>query len=456
MKPNILFLCIDSLGADKCYGDNKTSKTPNIDSLIKNGVYFNQTISSANLTILASSSILTGCYPFKALINDREHGKLLSNVVTYVDLLRNFGYHTHSSIPKIIDLSGLAKSFEDKHAPDFTELILSTGFGQQIVEKLESKKMQEPWFFYIHISDLHDLPSLPEEFNHEKFGMNQYERTVSYLDFWIGKILQKIQLEKTIVILTADHGPHFDTKQVFDFEEKARELISNSFWFKPNLSRKLFFFRSIIEKCSFISKSIITQIKIAQIKRLKIPLSEKRDRINALTRNNAPYDNSICVPLIFSGYKIPKGIMIKQQTRSIDIFPTIADLIGLPKRKDKIHGISLIPYFQGTNMEELPVRIETAPKWLNYFGTNQMGIRTSEYKYFRNRDNPQKDVYLFNLKNDPFEEKNIAKHHPAIVQKMENLLSEFNNDDISMDELEDMNEETKERIEAELKKLGYI
>ena len=36
MKPNILFIVIDSLRADKCYGNEKTSVTPNIDKLIEN------------------------------------------------------------------------------------------------------------------------------------------------------------------------------------------------------------------------------------------------------------------------------------------------------------------------------------------------------------------------------------------------------------------------------------
>ncbi len=37
-KPNILFILVDSLRADKVFGKNKTSKIPNTESLIKNGV----------------------------------------------------------------------------------------------------------------------------------------------------------------------------------------------------------------------------------------------------------------------------------------------------------------------------------------------------------------------------------------------------------------------------------
>ena len=65
MKPNILFLIVDSLRSDKFYGFSKTSQTPTLDNLLQNGIYFEQTISSAASTILAVGSLLTGLYPFR-------------------------------------------------------------------------------------------------------------------------------------------------------------------------------------------------------------------------------------------------------------------------------------------------------------------------------------------------------------------------------------------------------
>ena len=46
MRPNILFIVFDSLRADKFFGKEKNSSTPNFDKLIKSGVYFKQAISS--------------------------------------------------------------------------------------------------------------------------------------------------------------------------------------------------------------------------------------------------------------------------------------------------------------------------------------------------------------------------------------------------------------------------
>jgi arylsulfatase A-like enzyme len=347
------------------------------------------------------------------------------------------------------------------------ELILAKGLGYRIIDQLREKKMQEPWILYVHAMDLHELGDLPEEFNEPKYGVNQYDRMVSSVDVWIGNMLKQIDLEKTIIVLTGDHGSdegaytpsmkfvNYDKKPL-DFDNKVYRLMPDTFWFKSDLSPKLRFIRNIIGKCLRIPQTILKQIRFMQINRQKIPLHQKRILKHAIADVEEIYDGLIRVPLIFSGCGIPKGILIEKQTRLIDVFPTIAELIGLPKRQDKIHGRSLVPYFHGKLLDELPARIESTPKWFAPVSKDQLGVRTSEYKYFRNRNNPTKDVCLYDLKNDPFEERNIASRNPTIVQKMETILSEVNTDNVSTNDFEDMDEETKGKIESELKKLGYI
>ena len=69
MKPNILFVTIDALRADKTYGKNKTSTTPHIDLLISKGVYFEQTIAAADQTGSSLASIFTSNFPITSGIN---------------------------------------------------------------------------------------------------------------------------------------------------------------------------------------------------------------------------------------------------------------------------------------------------------------------------------------------------------------------------------------------------
>ena len=89
MKQNIFFITLDSCRSDKFYGKNKTSVTPNIDELIKKGVYFEQTISSADSTLLAITSLFTGKYPFKTGIRSERFNKLKEGVSTFFKILHN-------------------------------------------------------------------------------------------------------------------------------------------------------------------------------------------------------------------------------------------------------------------------------------------------------------------------------------------------------------------------------
>ena len=40
----------------------------------------------------------------------------------------------------------------------------------------------------------------------KKYGDNKYERILSAMDVWIGKILDNVDLNNTLVVLTADHA----------------------------------------------------------------------------------------------------------------------------------------------------------------------------------------------------------------------------------------------------------
>ena len=56
MKPNILFIVIDSLRADRIFGRQKIANSPNIDYLIKKGV------------LDIEARLLFACYNFNKII----------------------------------------------------------------------------------------------------------------------------------------------------------------------------------------------------------------------------------------------------------------------------------------------------------------------------------------------------------------------------------------------------
>ena len=70
-------------------------------------------------------------------------------------------------------------------------------------------------------------------------------------------------------------------------------------------------------------------------------------------------------------------------------------------------------------MNEVPVLIESIASLLTSYTTNSVGIRTSEYKYFRDKGSPTKNIHLYDLVKDSLEssksqvEKNINKNSKA-------------------------------------------
>ena len=53
------------------------------------------------------------------------------------------------------------------------------------------------------------------------------------------------------------------------------------------------------------------------------------------------------------------------------------------------------------------------------------GVKTSNYKYVRARDDPKQDLRLYDLKNDPQELKNLASIKPDVIIMMEKMLTKI-------------------------------
>ena len=109
---------------------------------------------------------------------------------------------------------------------------------------------------------------------------------------------------------------------------------------------------------------------------------------------NALYDETVRVPLIFSGYDVISRRIIGNLTRQVDIFPTLLDISGIEFEKEKIDGRSLLPLLKNEKLDEIPAYIETGinlgllldkkPKTLGKI----IGVRTKSYKYWRERNDP--------------------------------------------------------------------
>lgn len=455
MKPNILFFLIDTFRADKFFGCEKTSVTPNIDKLIKNGTYFSQAIGSSDGTILSLSGLFTGLHPFKTGIMAPNYKKIDPNTKTFFSILKTQGYHFYGNLPKINESLGIFPKWENKdYAYDYY-WNLSEGLGEKIIELLESKKMTSPWFYYIHIEDLHFPIVLEKKFSDDKFGTSKYEKKVSAIDEWIGKIIEKIDSNNTLVIFTADHGHYIKAVSNnnlninLEVNGETQTLVRN---IGNKIPKKI---HPVTLKLFLLLEKIRKKRKNQKIKNLELTNYEKRALLwQRSDLEHFLFDEIVKIPLLFYGYNIKKNLKISEQVRLIDIFPTIFDIIQIKNDFQSIDGQSLMPLIEGEIIKEQPAVIETHYS-IELKSLDKIGIRTSNYKYFRDKDDPTQRIHLYNLKNDPHENYNIANNNSEIVNKMENLLQEILHKSSEIKNNEFTEEETK-MIEDELKKLGYV
>jgi len=448
-EPNILLLVIDGFRADKIHGDTKTSVTPNIDSLIKNGALFSQAISVSDGTRTCVGSIFTAEYPFQSgLTTFHNHVKSTK----FLNTFKNNAYSLHATVPDVDLWQILTKNFDGKDLIPKPYEYLFGGTGEKILKRLDALNNTQPWLYYVHIMDLHrsvNFP-LPESFNNEKFGKTDYEKMVSGIDHWLGKILEKIDLKKTLIIITSDHGEYIPISSInheityiptlVHFAQKIKNTLPKTFHpFGFYVFLKIRGFFIPIRKLFLKSKLSADELRTLNIRGTKLGWEL--------------YDEVIRIPLLFSGFGISSNKIIEQQVRQIDIFPTILTLSGLSQNNKSYEGKDLAPLLVGNEMKEEPVLIEN-----QLLDPNDndivMGLRTPKYKYFRDKFFPKKRVRLFDLTNDPGEKNNIAKERPEVVQMMEDLLVKYRKNETIIEE--DSDQENILKIKDELKKLGYI
>ena len=452
MKPNVLLLSIDSLRFDKIFGDNKSAITPNIDKIIKNGVVFSQAISSGDATGIGIGSSFTAKFSFRT---GTTLYKIDSEKLEYIQLLKKYNYNIYATVPNLNFFVTLTKKFTESDVYEYFKraswLQLVGGIGESIIDRLNIRN-KDPWFHYIHLMDLHSPFYIPKEFDSEKFGKERYDRMISSIDSWIGKILEGIDLNKTLIIFTADHGDHIPIVENWGMVTKTNPILMK-------IKKKL----PLLEP---LGLKIIGSIRIfkrnQQMNQLKKTLTEKQFEALKGRAHSVLYDELLHIPLIFYGCNIQNHKIISEQVRQVDIFPTLIDILKIPDTND-VDGRSLVPLINGETLIELPAYIETGVRWVKTaekliepkFEGKTIGIRTSKYKYWRSRTEPTKDVTLFDLEQDPNEEVNIAEKNQQIVYDMEEILNSMKKQ-FSPKKQDAFSLEEEREIAEELKKLGYL
>lgn len=128
------------------------------------------------------------------------------------------------------------------------------------------------------------------------------------------------------------------------------------------------------------------------------------------------YDELIHVPLIIKGPNIPKSKKIDKLVQHLDIAPTILDMLDFSVPKS----------FLGENLFEETERQGIISEVSNELRTNEIDLskrkvayRTKEWKYIYSADGKDE---LYNIKEDPREERNLAFERRGKAEEYESKI----------------------------------
>jgi len=217
-RTNLLLVTIDTLRADRlsCYGGRRL-ETPNFDSLASKGVLFSRAFAHSSTTLPSHTNILLGTTPLFHGVHDNLNFVVREEFTTLAEYLGAKGYTTAAYVGAypLDSRFGLNQGFQiydDAYPRNHGQRL--TGLERRaeavIGKALEGiRDLRSPWFVWIHCYDPH-LPYDPPEPFSRKFAADPYDGEVAYVDSVLGKLWEYMEekglFEKTMVVLTGDHG----------------------------------------------------------------------------------------------------------------------------------------------------------------------------------------------------------------------------------------------------------
>jgi len=388
---NVLIILNESLRAANCstHGYERET-TPNLNAFIEENkaITYNCFYANCSRTGLAVPSLMSG-------INPVQPGHILYNIPifsNYAKTFKNvstFAISAHSYQWYNIDVflqdgswdyfvhRGNANYSARDHI-SFDDKYLKDAFNKYLSELPNDKVFAGVINFY----GTH-APYYTSDDDHRKFNdgnkYDQYDNSVSYLDININRILQilkqKNMLRNTIIISTSDHaealGEHNYNGHLQTFyDEEAR---------------------------------VPGWIYIPEELRKQNLWNDKYN--NALSNKNMNISNT-------------------------DIIPTIMDIMGLwdlseyKSVREKLLGSPITQQMDSNRV----IRCQN----YNDVSTSSMfvgvGLKYRQYKYLLNSRHRKFVEEIYDLKNDPYEKKNIINNVDSnIVNKFHSVLKEYNN-----------------------------
>jgi len=395
-KPNVVLILADDLGYGdiSCYG-NKRNKTPNLDQLAENGVLLTQCYSSAPVCTPTRAALLTGVY-------QQRLGRHFDWVVGGMGHDSGLPYDT-VTLPQMLKDNGYATGMAGKWHIGGVESRAPNAFGFEMFKGLLGGNLD--YWTYTDSQGRLDLWN-----NTEKFR-NQQGYLTDLIGDWSIDFIEHNQDDPFFlyVSFTAPHWP-------YQGKEPGLRNIERESYEKAGGSQEIY--QSMVESMDENVGRIMNALDSRGLKKktLVIFTSDNGGRLpfanNASFREGKAtlYEGGIRVPgiLRYPG-RLPTGHVSDQPVITMDLTTSILAATGTPLSSDALpmDGINILPILTGDKPEQ--------ERQLYWFATHPRegtpywrAFRSGDFKLLQIND----DIFLYNLKKDPEEKRNLFPKFP--------------------------------------------
>jgi len=365
--PNIIFIMLDGFRRDRL------SLCKNLSNFADESCFFANNITGAPYTIASMHSLFSSLYPSKNGVDG--YNQILrfkkDKIKTITQYLRDAEYTTTIDlIQNVLPEQGFDVHYDKKYYFESGETDDIAERHRKVIN--ETNEAKKPFFLNLHYVNVHDgmvknVAKKYTDFDEEYFSdyKRNEERYNSYIleaDEYIGKIFNKIN----------DLGL-FENTIVAVFSDHG---TSNG----EKIGEKMY-------------GSFVYDYTVRTVLLLKIP------------------------------GETPKKILT--QTRSIDLMPTILDILCIEQNNScmKIQGKSLLPLIKGEETEDRIAFSETGGlngPWPSPNKHNVFGIKYKNKKIIFNKT--PKTWEFYDLESDPDEKHNIINSGMKEIEEMKTLL----------------------------------
>jgi len=218
--PDVLLVTIDTLRADAVGAYGGEAATPVMDRLAAEGILYERAYTSAPLTIPAHATVHTGQRPPRHGVRDNGDFVLSDGAVTLAEALKAAGYRTAASVGAAVTSrkwgfsQGFDAYFDEMGEQEIGnewwversgEAVVADALGWLEAPPPVGEAADAPRFLWVHLFEPHHPYEPPEPYASD-YQDAPYLGEVAWTDAILGRLLEGIELDETLVVVVADHG----------------------------------------------------------------------------------------------------------------------------------------------------------------------------------------------------------------------------------------------------------